>query len=89
MNIAKESGEIRRLTPTECCRLQGFPDGWCDTGIDENGKEVLISDTQKYRCLGNAVTTTVITALVEKLFLGEGYFNKKYGIKIPKPDSIW
>jgi len=89
MNIAKESGEIRRLTPTECCRLQGFPDGWCDTGIDDNGKEVIISDTQKYRCLGNAVTTTVITALVEKLFLGEGYFNKKYGIKIPKPDSIW
>jgi len=44
---------IRRLTPTECERLQGFPDGW--TGG--------ISDTQRYKCLGNAVTTNVITAI--------------------------
>ena len=48
---------IRRLTPTECERLQGFPDGWTEG----------ISDTQRYKCLGNAVTTNVITAIIEKL----------------------
>ena len=36
--------KIRRLTPTECERLQGFPDGWTKG----------ISDTQRYKCLGNA-----------------------------------
>ncbi|MDK1117629.1 MAG: DNA cytosine methyltransferase, partial [Anaerolineae bacterium] len=36
---------VRRLTPVECERLQGFPDGWTD------GQ----SDTQRYKQLGNAV----------------------------------
>ena len=40
---------IRKLTPTECERLQGFPDGWTEG----------ISDTQRYKCLRNAVTATV------------------------------
>ena len=44
---------IRRLTPTECERLQGFPDGWTEG----------VSDTQRYKCLGNAVTTNVIEFL--------------------------
>ena len=48
---------IRRLTPTECERLQGFPDGWTEG----------VSDTQRYKCLGNAVTTNVITEIGKKL----------------------
>ena len=52
-----ESSKIRRLTPTECERLQGFPDGWTEG----------ISDTQRYKCLGNAVTVNVIEAIMEKL----------------------
>ena len=48
---------IRRLTPTECERLQGFPDGWTEG----------ISDTQRYKTLGNAVTVNVIKAIMEKL----------------------
>ena len=55
---------IRRLTPTECERLQGFPDGWCDWGIDDKGNKIIISDTQKYRCLGNAVSTNVIARII-------------------------
>lgn len=51
------NGKIRRLTPTECERLQGFPDGWT--------KE--ISDTQRYKCLGNAVTVNVIEAIANEL----------------------
>jgi len=50
---------IRRLTPTECARLQGFPDDW--------HKIQGISDTQAYKCYGNAVTVNVIEAIMEKL----------------------
>jgi DNA (cytosine-5)-methyltransferase 1 len=42
---------VRRLTPTECERLQGFPDGWTEYGHD--GKR--ISDNQRYKVLGNSV----------------------------------
>ena len=52
---------IRKLTPTECERLQGFPDGWTEEGSDGSR----ISDTQRYKCLGNAVTTNVITWIVD------------------------
>jgi DNA (cytosine-5)-methyltransferase 1 len=57
---------IRRLTPIECERLQGFPDNWTKYGI-MNGKQVLISDTQRYKMLGNAVTTNVITDIIKRL----------------------
>lgn len=48
---------IRRLTPTECERLQGFPDGWTDIGdyIDSNGKKKKSSDTARYKALGNSI----------------------------------
>lgn len=52
-----EGGVIRRLTPTECERLQGFPDGWTEG----------VSDTQRYKTLGNAVTVNVIKAIMMKL----------------------
>jgi len=62
-----EDSRIRRLTPTECERLQGFPDHFTKYGVDDQGQEVLISDTQRYKVLGNAVTTNVITAIGERL----------------------
>lgn len=49
----------RRLTPTECERLQGFPDGWTSEGIDEDGELVEMADTPRYRMLGNAVSMPV------------------------------
>ena len=55
----REGLKIRRLTPTECERLQGFPDGWTSG----------FSDTQRYKMMGNAVTTKVITAIANKLFV--------------------
>jgi DNA (cytosine-5)-methyltransferase 1 len=54
---------VRRLTPVECERLQGFPDGWTGAGVDEKGNVVEISDTQRYRMMGNAVTVPVVEAL--------------------------
>lgn len=58
---------IRRLTPIECERLQGFPDNWTEFGINEQGERVKMSDTQRYKQMGNAVTTKVIQAVGEGL----------------------
>jgi DNA (cytosine-5)-methyltransferase 1 len=55
--------KIRRLTPVECERLQGFPDNWTKYGADGE----LISDTQRYKMCGNAVTTNVITEIAKRL----------------------
>ena len=52
----REDMTIRRLTPTECERLQGFPDGW-----------TIGSDTQRYKQCGNAVTVNVIRDIMIKL----------------------
>lgn len=60
--VATESGEyllVRKLTPTECERLQGFPDSW-----------TIGSDTQRYRQCGNAVTTNVVEAVMDRLIEG-------------------
>lgn len=50
---------VRRLTPLECSRLQGLPDGWLDIGEwkDENGKLHKDSDAPKYKCAGNGIAT--------------------------------
>jgi len=58
---------VRRLTPKECERLQGFPDLFTEKGIDQNGNDVFISDSQRYKCLGNAVTVNVVEAILKKL----------------------
>lgn len=48
---------VRRLTPTECERLQGYPDGWTDLGewVDSKGKAHKAADTPRYKALGNSV----------------------------------
>lgn len=62
-----KNSTIRRLTPIECERLQGFPDNWTKYGIDENGDIVEMSDSQRYKQTGNAVTTNVITAIAGQI----------------------
>lgn len=48
---------VRRLTPLECTRLQGFPDGWADIGdwVDTKGKKHKDADSPKYKALGNSI----------------------------------
>lgn len=58
--------KIRRLTPKECERLQAFPDDWTKYGVFDEVKPV--SDTQRYKMCGNAVTTNVIQAVFERIF---------------------
>lgn len=57
---------IRRLTPIECERLQGFPDNHTSKGIYE-GEVKEMSNTQRYKQCGNAVTVDVVQAIAEKL----------------------
>lgn len=49
--------QIRRLTPIECERLQGFPNNWTES----------VSDTQRYKMMGNAVTVNVVYEIAKRL----------------------
>ena len=51
---------IRKLTPIEAERCQGLPDNYTALGIDDSGKEVKISNTQRYKCLGNGWQATTV-----------------------------
>ena len=55
--INKAVHTVRRLTPLECERLQGFPDNWTDIGqwIDSKGKKHDSSDSARYKALGNSI----------------------------------
>ena len=60
--------DIRKLTPVECERLQGFPDNWTKYGV-MNGEVVEMSDSRRYKAMGNAVTTNVIEAVMRRIRL--------------------
>ncbi len=65
-NMVVDPPRIRRLTPVECERLQGFPDNWTAEGIDGP-----ISDSQRYKMCGNAVTTNVVQAVFERILTND------------------
>ncbi|MEL7535273.1 MAG: DNA (cytosine-5-)-methyltransferase [Bacteroidota bacterium] len=67
--IQEEEGAIRRLTPLECERLQAFPDNWTANGINQKGKEILVSDSRRYKAIGNAVTVNVVQAIMIAFFI--------------------
>jgi DNA (cytosine-5)-methyltransferase 1 len=54
---------VRRLTPKECERLQGYPDGWTERSDDG----LLISDSARYRMLGNAVCLPTVEWIARRL----------------------
>lgn len=56
-NMLLQNAKIRRLTPLECERLMGYPDGWTEG----------LSDTQRYKTLGNGVVSNVVEEIVRKL----------------------
>lgn len=60
---------VRRLTPLECERLQGFPDGWTDIGeyIDTNGKKRKTSDSARYKALGNSIALPPWAWVLERI----------------------
>ncbi len=56
-NVVRLGYEVRRLTPLECERLQGYPDYWIDIGeyINSKGKNKKVSDAERYKALGNSI----------------------------------
>ena len=57
MGVHSDTVGVRRLTPLECERLQGFPDNWTE------GQ----SDSARYRQMGNAVAVPVVEWIIERL----------------------
>lgn len=55
--LVDNPGTVRRLTPTECARLQGYPDDWCELGEweDDTGKKHKDALTHKYKAYGNTL----------------------------------
>ena len=68
-NAIVNNSTVRRLTPLECERLQGFPDGWTDIGdyIDSNGKKRKTSDSARYKALGNSIALPSWVWVLERL----------------------
>ena len=60
---------VRRLTPVECERLQGFPSGWTDIGdwTDSKGKKHKYADSPRYKALGNSIALPQWFWLVQKM----------------------
>lgn len=67
---------VRRLTPTECKRLQGYPDGWTDIGewTDTKGKKHKPADSPRYKALGNSIALPQWFWIAQKMksYMGDG-----------------
>lgn len=68
-SVVCSQSTVRRLTPLECERLQGFPDGWTDIGeyIDTNGKKRKTSDSARYKALGNSIALPSWVWVLERI----------------------
>ena len=66
---AGKNTAVRRLTPTECERLQGFPDGWTDLGdwVDSTGKTRKAADSPRYKALGNSLALPFWKVLARRI----------------------
>lgn len=60
---------VRRLTPLECERLQGYPDGWTDIGewVDSKGKKHKEADSPRYKALGNSIALPFWKVLAKRI----------------------
>lgn len=72
--IVNHPDVVRRITPLECERLQGFPDGWTDIGewTDSKGKTHKPSDSARYKALGNSIAIPPWTYVLQRLSLACG-----------------
>jgi len=63
---------VRRLSPRECERLQGFPDDWTRHRLNEAGRVVEQADAPRYRQMGNAVAVPVVQWIANRITRLEG-----------------
>lgn len=68
-NTVRENECVRRLTPLECERLQGLPDGWTDIGdwTDDKGKKHKTTDSNRYKALGNSIALPFWKYLLKRI----------------------
>ena len=73
-NTIRQNMVVRRLTPLECERLQGFPDGWTDIGdwvkTDKRGRKIKVkgsADSPRYKALGNSIALPPWKWLLKRL----------------------
>ena len=67
INLPDGDYTIRKLTPTEAERCQTLPDNYTALGIDEKGAVINVSDTQRYKTIGNGWTVEVIAHILKHL----------------------
>ena len=60
---------VRRITPKECERLQGFPDNYTDIGewTDQKGKKRMTTDAARYKALGNSMAVPVMRFIAQRI----------------------
>lgn len=68
-NVVRQHLIVRRLTPLECERLQGYPDGWTDIGkwTDTKGKRHKEADSPRYMALGNSIAVPVWKWIMKRI----------------------
>lgn len=75
-NTVRTGMIVRRLTPMECERLQGYPDGWTDIGewMDSKGKRHKDAYSPRYKALGNSIALPFWQWLIDRMaaYLPEG-----------------
>lgn len=67
--LATKQNTVRRLTPLECERLQGYPDGWTNIGewTDSKGKKHKEADSPRYKALGNSIALPFWCILAKRI----------------------
>ena len=78
---------VRRLTPLECERLQGFPDDWTNIGewVDSKGKKHKEADSPRYKALGNSIALPFWEWMAERMIK----VLKNDGMENPKMASLF
>jgi DNA (cytosine-5)-methyltransferase 1 len=78
---------VRRLTPLECERLQGFPDNWTNIGewIDSKGKKHKDADSPRYKALGNSIALPFWQWMADRMVK----VLKEDGVQLPTMASLF
>jgi DNA (cytosine-5)-methyltransferase 1 len=78
---------VRRLTPLECERLQGFPDNWTNIGewIDSKGKKHKDADSPRYKALGNSIALPFWQWMADRM----AKVLKEDGVQLPTMASLF
>ena len=88
MPLASAPTGIRRLTPVECERLQGFPDDWTKYRIDEKKGLIEQADSSRYKQMGNAVAVPCVEWIINRLVEGATSSVVSVSPRSPRADYV-